>query len=186
MADIGKEQLCKLLDLTPQRITQLVQQGTLPAPRAKDKYDLVGCVRAYIKYLRDQTIGGPDPAGQSYAAQRTRLTRAKADSAEMDRKKQIGELIPVGDSEKGWDAICAVMRTRLLAIPARAASRVMIARNIVEVAGILRREVNEALEVLSKGTVESTAPLQIEHLTGSGGRANARSRQTEAAAGTDD
>jgi hypothetical protein len=68
-----------------------------------------------------------------------------------------------------WEALTLVMKTRLLAIPARVAARWGMVRSTVEAAAMVREEVHEALAILSKGTVESTQPPQLEHVIAIGG-----------------
>ena len=48
--------ISKLLDLTPQRVGQLVSAGVIPKAE-RGRYELVPCVRGYIRYLRDRAVG---------------------------------------------------------------------------------------------------------------------------------
>lgn len=43
--------ICKLLDLTQQRVNQLAREGIIPKLE-RGRYELVPVVRAYIQYLR--------------------------------------------------------------------------------------------------------------------------------------
>ena len=47
--------ISKLLDLTPQRVTQLVNEGVIPR-KERGRYELVPVVRGYIKYLRERGL----------------------------------------------------------------------------------------------------------------------------------
>jgi phage terminase Nu1 subunit (DNA packaging protein) len=161
---ISSRELGLLLNITPSHIGLLRKQGVFPVPTTTGEYPTVRAVRAYITYLKerlegpgDATIGGDI----SLAKERARLTKYKADVAEIERKQVLGELVAAAEIETTWRAMVGVMRTRLLAIPARAASRVTMARSIVEVAEILRKEVYEALDALSKGTIQSTARARV-------------------------
>jgi hypothetical protein len=45
--------IAKLLDLSERRIQQLGREGVIPKPE-RGQYDLVGAVRGYVNYLREQ------------------------------------------------------------------------------------------------------------------------------------
>jgi phage terminase Nu1 subunit (DNA packaging protein) len=75
--------ICKLLDLTPQRVSQLVNMGVIPR-KERGRYELVPVVRGYVHYLRERAVKGDVSSGDDYSAHRARLTKAKADMAEMD------------------------------------------------------------------------------------------------------
>ena len=51
------ETICKLLDLTPARISQLTSQGVIPR-QERGRYEVVPVVRAYIKFLRERAVRG--------------------------------------------------------------------------------------------------------------------------------
>ena len=73
--------IAKLLDLSERRVQQLSREGVIPKA-TRGQYDLIGSVRGYVRYLRDQAVsaqaGAPD-----YAVERARFIRARADLAEM-------------------------------------------------------------------------------------------------------
>jgi hypothetical protein len=107
--------IARLLDLTERRVQQLVREGVIPAPaRAgpeRGRYDLVGAVRGYVRYLRaqaTQSSGG----SVDFGAERARLVKAKADLAEMDAEVRRGGLLPAGAVEEAWIAMLARMRAR--------------------------------------------------------------------------
>jgi len=77
--------IAKLLDLSERRVQQLSREGVIPKA-TRGQYDLIGSVRGYVRYLRDQAAkaqaGAPD-----YAAERARFIRARADLAEMEAEE---------------------------------------------------------------------------------------------------
>jgi hypothetical protein len=111
--------IAKLLDLSERRVQQLSREGVIPKA-TRGQYDLVGSVRGYVRYLRDQAAkaqaGAPD-----YASERARFIRARADLAEMEAAEKRGAVIPAADVEAAWIAVLARLRTRLLALPDRLA-----------------------------------------------------------------
>jgi phage terminase Nu1 subunit (DNA packaging protein) len=111
--------IAKLLDLSERRVQQLSREGVIPKA-TRGQYDLVGSVRGYVRYLRDQAAkaqaGAPD-----YASERARFIRARADLAEMEAEEKRGAVIAAEDVEAAWIAVLALLRTRLLALPDRLA-----------------------------------------------------------------
>jgi len=89
--------IAKLLDLSERRVQQLSREGIIPKA-TRGQYDLVGSVRGYVQYLRDQAVsaqaGAPD-----YAAERARYLRARADLVEMEAAQRRGALIAAEDIE---------------------------------------------------------------------------------------
>ena len=58
-----------------------------------------------------------DVTVHSLVAERSRLTKIKADAAEVEARKLAGELVPAADIEAAWLAVAGAVRSRLLAIP---------------------------------------------------------------------
>lgn len=83
--------IARLLDLSERRIQQLSREGVIPKAE-RGQYDLIGSVRGYVRYLRDQALkaqaGAPD-----YALERARFIRARADLAEMEAEEKRRSLI---------------------------------------------------------------------------------------------
>jgi phage terminase Nu1 subunit (DNA packaging protein) len=152
--------ICKLLDLTPQRVAQLVNMGVIPR-KERGRYELVPVVRGYIHYLRERAIKGDAQAGgDDYAAHRARLTKAKADMAEMEREQMANALIPAVDVERAWIEVVSNMRAKLLAIPTTAAADAQAAATLAEAKQVLKEKINEALAELSEMRVEVVNPLR--------------------------
>lgn len=150
--------ISKLLDLTPQRVTQLVNEGILPR-KERGRYELVPVVRAYIKYLRERGIRS-DVHGDDYNAHRTRLTKAKADMAEMEKAQIEEQLIPANDVEKVWFEVSQNMRQKLLSLPQRAAPECFAAEKLVEVKNILKEQVYNALQEIAEIEVKVSEPIR--------------------------
>ncbi|MEN8709256.1 MAG: hypothetical protein ABF310_04490 [Paracoccaceae bacterium] len=151
--------ICKLLDLTPQRINQLVNEGVIPR-KERGRYELVPVVRAYVRYLRDRAVKGDVATGDDYATHRARLTKAKADMAEMEREQMAARLLPASDVEKAWCDVVANMRTKILAIPTNAAADTQAASNLAEAKQVLKERVNDALSELAEMRVEVVTPIR--------------------------
>ena len=151
--------MCKLLDLTPQRVNQLVNMGVIPR-KERGRYELVPVVRSYVRYLRERAIKGDVQGGDDYATHRARLTKAKADMAEMEREQMAARLLPYNDVEKAWCDVVANMRSKMLAIPTNAAADTQAASTLIEAKQILKERVNDALQELAEMRVEVITPIR--------------------------
>lgn len=146
--------VCRLLDLTPQRVAQLTAAGVLQRA-TRGRYHLVPTVRAYVRYLRDRTVGR-DAAGvdDDYRKGRARLVRIQADIAELERGEKEADLIPAAEVRRVWMAMAGNMRTRLLAIPRKLAPVVPTLAGASEIEDALRAEIADALEEIARTNVE--------------------------------
>jgi phage terminase Nu1 subunit (DNA packaging protein) len=150
--------ICKLLDLTPQRVNQLVKEGIVPRAE-RGRYELVPVVRAYVKYLRDRAVKG-DVHGDGYSVQRTRLIKARADLAEMEKAQMENSLIPAEDVKEAWVEVLSACRAKLLSLPTKVAPEVFAAKELNDVKGILKETVNEALLELANVKVKVNNPIR--------------------------
>lgn len=180
--------IAKLLDLSERRVQQLSREGVIPKAM-RGQYDLVGSVRGYVRYLRDQAAkaqaGAPD-----YASERARFIRARADLAEMEAAEKRGAVIPAADVEAAWIAVLARLRTRLLALPDRLAPLVHAEASPAGVRDTLRGALREALEELAETDVRPERDNDdTAEAAGDGGAAPDGARGVEGAdpaAGADD
>ena len=152
MAIVGPDKIALALNLTPQRIHQLVKAGMPKEGRAQ--YDIGQCLMWYVRYLQ-RSLGkkeGMDEEGEitSIKAERTRLLKAQADAAEHELSRKRGEVISLSDYELIITDLIVQTRAQLLALPARATTRVkgLDDPNLIE--RVLSEEVREALKHLSK------------------------------------
>lgn len=150
--------IAKLLDLTERRVNQLAKEGVLPKA-ARGRYELVPVVRAYISYLRDRAVNsdvGPD----DYATQRTRLTKAKADMAEMEKQQMENSLIPAEDVSDAWEAMVSNMKAKMLSLPSKVSTSVFVAEDVSETKRLIKEQVNEALAELATIEVKTANPIR--------------------------
>ena len=62
--------IARLLDLSERRVQQLSREGVIPKAE-RGQYDLIGSVRGYVRYLRDQALkaqAGAPSASMAMAA----------------------------------------------------------------------------------------------------------------------
>lgn len=142
--------LAKLFNLTERRIQQLARDGIIPKPEKGGRYDLIGCVQGYVKYLQDRASGRTEIEPQDTYVERARLLKAQADKTELEVKAMNGELIAADEVESLWSGLVASFRARLLALPVRCAHKVMSLKSYQEIESVLRAHVFEALSELSR------------------------------------
>jgi phage terminase Nu1 subunit (DNA packaging protein) len=175
--EVASEELARLLDLTPARLAILANEGKLPKNR-HGRYPLTASIQAYVRYLRERAGDGGD---RSLSKQRARLTKSKADIAEMERGRLSGELLPKNEIMAMCTTVATTIRTRMLAVSSKYAPRLVMIRNANEVEAILRPGIEEGLEELAR--LEVT--LAFVH-SSVGGRRRRRDAEDSEAAGEAD
>lgn len=148
--------LGEYLDLTPRALQQLSQAGVFPKID-HGKFDLKVCVRAYIKHIKTRHEKMKAVNDASLTDQRARLTKAKADEAELKFKERSGELIPVEHIEAAWQKVGSVLRTRMLSLPSKLAPRLVTMKDAPAIQRLIDREISDALNELSKAKVDAKA-----------------------------
>lgn len=176
--------IARLLDLSERRVQQLSREGVIPKAE-RGQYDLIGSVRGYVRYLRDQATkaqaGAPD-----YAAERARFIRARADLAEMEAEEKRGALIVAEEIEAAWIAVLALLRTRLLALPDRLAPQVFEQSTVGDTRNLIRMTIREVLDDLAQPDVQLEASADIGGLADPEADGADGAEGAAPAAGTDD
>ena len=145
--DVGK--VASALNLTRQRVQQLVKEG-LPR-EARGRYDAVKCMLWYVRYLQGVLEKRSMPtADGGERADRVRLLRAQADLKEMELARQQSSVIPVADYERTLAVIIQTTTARVMAIAPRAAVEVIGQSSRTMVQALIEKECKEALAYLSK------------------------------------
>lgn len=168
--------VAKLLDLTERRVNQLAKSGVLPKA-ARGRYELVPVVRAYIHYLRQKTVNN-DVGADDYAKHRARLTKAKADMAEMEKDQMANQLIPANDVQDAWEVMVSNMRNKMLSLPTKVATAVFVAENAADAQSIIKEQVNEALAELSAVEVKTANPIRATEPDDDSKQSDEKSRTT--------
>ena len=174
--------IARLLDLTERRVQQLSREGVIPKGE-HGRYDLIGAVRGYVRYLRDLALRA-DAGVADYGIERARLIKARADLAEMEAAQKRGELIPAHEVRHAWGEIVAHLRARLLVLPDKIAPIVHEASTIPQARDIVRKAVHEALADLA--TTEIAVALDPARPPGAGDGGAGGAEDGDAAAGPDD
>ena len=140
--------IAKLLNITERRVQQLAKEGIVVRD-GKGKYDLVGSVRGYIKYLQDRSLGKECAPIDSHI-EKARLLRAQADKTELEVKALQKTLVPVAQLKMSWMMMLSAFRSRMLSIPAKSAHLLAPIDDNAEIERILRELIYEGLTELSE------------------------------------
>jgi len=147
-----QKEIAVYLDLSVERIRELTRDGIIPASKGTGGYKKDDCRLAYIRYLRNLASGKVKAAPSSQSEEKTRLTKAQADRAELDLKVANGEFIPVDLVAERWSRIASDLKSRLLAIPARMIPRTLALKKPAAIEAVFKKFILEALAELSSGT----------------------------------
>lgn len=139
--------IAEALDVTPQRVQQLVKEGVIPKD-SRGRYELKAAVHGYLKYLKARQVGAEREHG-TMAEQNLRLMTAKADIAEAEAKRLAGALVPVDDVARVWSDAVTRFRQRSLAIPSKTAPLVAVETEPDACQDIVETFVHEALAELA-------------------------------------
>lgn len=140
--------IANLFNLTERRVQQLASQNVIPKAE-RGKYDLVACVRGYISYLQDRAFG-KDVQPVDAHQERARLIKAQADKTELEVQTLHRSLVSVEEAEMQWASLIVAFRSRMLAIPTRAAQALLALKEFHEIELFLREQIHEALNELSR------------------------------------
>lgn len=173
--------IAKLLELTERRVYQLAAQGVIPRT-PKGRYELVPAVRGYVRYLRDRAINADVKDGEE-GDHKKRLTKARADIAEMEAERLRESLVPVENVERVWIEAASNVRARLLAIPHKVAPLVAVETNATVCAEMVEAQVHEALSGLADVKVDATSVATEESTTSDAGDDGAAAEADDLAMG---
>ena len=147
--DVGT--LAKLFNLTAVRVQQLAKDGVITKSE-RGRYDLWSSIRGYIKYLQERKVNqwdDGDKDDEGYGHHRSRLTRAKADMAEIEASIAKGQAHDAGAVEAVWTDMLMNCRSKLLAMPTRLAPKLRKETHLTSVREILEMAIHDALAELA-------------------------------------
>lgn len=137
--------IAKLLLMTERRVQQLASEGVIPKSD-RGRYDLVGAVQGYVRYLQDRSITPGNAGTVDYHAEKARLTKAQADTAEIELAKLRGDLASIDDFERAQAVSAATIRTNIMSVPQRVVIRLLGETNEARFKETLKQELALALE----------------------------------------
>lgn len=122
-AEITEGALAALLGIGASRVKTLARNGIL-VRASRGRFDFSQSLRNYLAQLREHAAraGRPSTGGDALKEERLRLTKAQADAQETKNALARGELVPVADTLREWQAVLRDIRAVMLAVPSQYAS----------------------------------------------------------------
>lgn len=148
---VTAEQLAELFDLSKVRIHQLLTEGIVKKFE-RGRFDLLESVRGYVGFLKRRKTNQYDSDeddGNNYGKHRSRLTKSKADIAEMQAEAMKGTFHEAAAVEAVWTDMLMNCRSKLMAMPTRLAPKLRQESELAVVQDILEIALTEALNELA-------------------------------------
>lgn len=158
--------IAKLLLLSDRRVQQLTKEGVIPKAE-RGRYELAPAVQGYIRFLQERSLRS-DSSPIDYHMEKARLTKAQADSAEIEAAKARQDVASVKQIEKNLAGLFAEVRTNIRNIPDRVVSSLIGMTDEREFKNILAREIDLALDALAESDVLIEASEEAEESTADG------------------
>ena len=139
---MNQAQFARRWDCSPQYISKLAMAGVLP--KVERMID-VEPADAIMQQIADDRIASPD-----YNKERARHEQLKADLAELELKKQRGELVEIEQVKRDWIKKIVACRGKLLSLPSKVAPRFPLCDTSQEMEEVLKDGIVEALGELAE------------------------------------
>ena len=136
----------KLANMSERRYRQLASEEVVPGVK-KGKVPFIEAIQALFAY-KDKLISGS--GNLSLTDERTRLTKAQADKAELDLQENRNDLTRVDGVEMAAFKAGNATKESMLNIPDRVSSLLAAESNKNKIYKMLTTEINQVLEVLAK------------------------------------
>jgi phage terminase Nu1 subunit (DNA packaging protein) len=164
MPTVSVEKVAGFLNLTPQRVQQLVKEGM---PReSRGEYDAIKCAGWYIRYLQTALEKKAVPTLEGgfvgEREERIRLLRADADLKEMELARERSQLVAIPDVEKLLTDLVLTTKARILAIPPRLAPDLVGETQRTMIQAKLEKACVEALAYLAKAVPDHGSSVTSE------------------------
>ena len=139
-----QKQISEHLNMSPKRVSELRRDEILSSN------DIDTCRIEYIVYLRK--LGGFNKKNGTgdITEEKTRLTKAQADAAELKVSELEGELIPAKLVENTWTEMAAVIRVKLLGLASKISHLVLGAKTYQDIEQIINKQIYETLNELAE------------------------------------
>jgi phage terminase Nu1 subunit (DNA packaging protein) len=141
--------LAELFGYTTQRVDQLVDEGFV-VKRSRGKYSVWESIKGLLLHRETKKKNQWDgEEGGDYEAHRTRLTKAKADVAEIAAFIAKGQAHDAGAVEAVWTDMLMNCRAKLLSMPTRLAPKLRKETNLAVCKDLIEQAIHDALLELS-------------------------------------
>ncbi|MBN9220216.1 MAG: hypothetical protein J0I79_19910 [Mesorhizobium sp.] len=148
---VNVSQLARLLDLTPRRIQQLVQQGVIPKA-GRDAYPFVGAVQAYLQWLTNEDRRA------ALAAPMAQLSEVRTREIELRIREKARNLIPIEDQRMTINTLLDQVKRELAEVPWRLPAHIRAATKV---------EIAVSIDLIEKAAVQAARMVETGRDAGS-------------------
>ena len=120
-----RKEVAEHLFMTPQNVAKLIKEGVFVTQPGANPLDLDHCRRSYIAFLQNKARYNLKDGTGDITEEKTRLTRAQANKAELDVEVIEGKLIPTDLVMETWINYISNCRAKLLGLPNKVAHLVI-------------------------------------------------------------
>ena len=148
---VSAARIAEVLGIQERTVRERAAAGDL-VKQGQNKYILEASVQAFLLFTKRAATSKriPETEGEAdLVVERTRLTKAKADMAEMQAETMRGTVHEAGSVESVWTDMILNCRARLLGIPRKMAPRILGMVKPAEIEKDLEVEIHLALNELS-------------------------------------
>lgn len=150
---VNQKQLAQCLDISTRQVRYLRDEGLFHNVKGGRGYALETCVQEYINFKVNAEMGRG--ASVSIEKVRTDHERIKKDISALKLRRMRQELHEAADVEAFLSDMLTRFKKRLLSLPSKIAMQIAGEKDINVLIQILTRNLNEALEELSRYDPES-------------------------------
>tara|TARA_R100000734_G_C3296097_1_gene87259 strand:+ start:62 stop:574 length:513 start_codon:yes stop_codon:yes gene_type:complete len=148
-----RKEVADHLFMTVQNVSKLIKNGVFHTKTGANPMNLDHSRESYIAFLQKKARYGLKDGSGDITEEKTRLTKAQADKAQLDVAVLEGKLIPTEQVEDTWGNYVANCRGKLLNIPTKLAHLVLASENFAEVEKLIKDSIYEALEELANDPI---------------------------------
>jgi phage terminase Nu1 subunit (DNA packaging protein) len=165
MDTIGVRTLSEITGLSPRRLQQMVKEGTLPQPEARNQYPFPDVMIAFVEHLYSK-ISDSDSKKKAdlLLDQEIRLKTAQADAKEIQVKQLRRELVPADAVKRERATLIINAKSKLRAIPNKIAPKLDALATVHEKRDLLTDEIDQALDELRLGTIDPAILDAVDEL----------------------
>jgi len=150
---VNQAKLCEMLGMSPMTVNRLQDQGfpvlSRGDGRKANQYDTGACIDWLVERERRKKVTLPGGQVINLDAERARLTKEQADKVAMENELTRSQLIDAEQVAVMWANVVVNIKTRVLAIPTKAAPLVIGCKTMPQVRDVIERVIIEALHDLS-------------------------------------
>lgn len=145
---ISRKELADSFGVDERTISRWKGEG-MPPPADGSEYDIEPIIKWWGEREIARRLTSSDGAKLDLNAERARHSKEQADKLEMENNLRRTLMADVRHVAQRWAAVGVNIKTRMLAIPTKAAPLVLRCKTIAEVYEVLTKLIHEALDDIS-------------------------------------